>query len=104
MFFERQRSEEAKSVEWMARQRRKIDGGIREMAGLVGDRTFAVGREFSLGDIAVGTVMGYLAVRWPEYDWQSQYPDLAAYSTRIAQRPSFAGSMPVPQKISDKVM
>ena len=104
MFFERQRAEAAKSPEWMARQRRKIDGGVREMARLVGDRTFAVGREFSLGDIAVGTLIGYLAVRWPEYDWQSLYPNLAAFSARIEQRPSFKGSVPVPQKISDKVM
>ncbi len=88
----------------MARQRRKIDGGMREMARLVGDRTFAVGREFSLDDIAVGTVTGYLAVRWPEYDRQSQYPNLAASSERVEQRPSFKGSVPVPQKISDKVM
>jgi glutathione S-transferase len=63
-----------------------------------------VGREFSLGDIAVGTVIGYLAVRWPDYDWQSQHPNLAAFSARIEQRPSFKGSVPVPQKISDKVM
>ena len=48
--------------------------------------------------------MGYLAVRWPDYDWQSLYPNLAAFSARIEQRPSFAGSVPVPQKISDKVM
>ena len=104
MFFERMRSKQTQSQEWMARQRRKIDGGVREMARLVGDRTFAVGREFSLGDIAVGTVLGYLTVRWPEYDWRSQYPNLVAFSARMEQRPSFANSVPMPQKISDKVV
>lgn len=104
MFFERQRSEVAKSPEWMARQRRKIDGGMREMARLIGERTFAVGSEFSLGDIAAGTATGYLKVRWPEYDWQSQYPNLAAFSARIEERASFKDSVPVPQKITDRVM
>jgi glutathione S-transferase len=77
-FFERMRSDNAKSPEWIARQRRKIDGGVREMARLVGDRTFAVGNEFSLGDIAVGTALGYLSVRFPEFDWRNQYPNPAA--------------------------
>ena len=43
------------SPEWLARQRRRIEGGIAEMAGLVGKRQWAVGEAFSLGDIAVGT-------------------------------------------------
>jgi glutathione S-transferase len=103
-FFERMRAEDAKSPEWQARQRRKIDGGVREMARLVGDRSFAVGDHFSLGDIAVGTALGYLSVRFAEFDWRSQYPNLAVFSGRIEARPSFASSVPVPQKISDKVV
>ncbi|MET0674550.1 MAG: glutathione S-transferase N-terminal domain-containing protein [Bradyrhizobium sp.] len=103
-FFERMRAEGTKSPEWLARQRRKIDGGVREMARLVGDNTFAVGREFSLGDIAVGTALGYLAVRFPEFDWRSAYPNLAAFSARVEARPSFAATVPVPQKITDKVV
>jgi glutathione S-transferase len=42
-FFERMRPEHAKSPEWLARRRRKIDGGLREIARLVGDRHVAVG-------------------------------------------------------------
>jgi glutathione S-transferase len=101
-FFERMRSD--KSPEWLARQRRKINGGVREMANLVGERTFAVGREFGLGDIAVGTALGYLGVRFPEFDWRSQFPNLAIFSARTERRPSFASTIPVPQKISDKVV
>jgi glutathione S-transferase len=89
-FFERMRSD--RSPEWLARQHRKID------------RAFAVGREFSLGDIAAGTVLGYLSVRFSEFDWRTQYPNLAAFSARMETRPSFACTVPVPQKISDKVV
>ncbi len=103
-FFERMRSPEAKSPEWLSRQRRKIEGGVREMARLVCDQGFAVGSTLGLGDIAVGTTLGYLSVRLPEFDWRALYPNLAAFSARIEQRPSFAASVPVPQIISDKVV
>ena len=103
-FFERKRSPEAQSREWLARQRRKIEGGAREMARLIGDRTFAVGEMFGHGDIAVGTALGYLSVRFAEFDWRGLYPNLAAYSARLEARPSFAGSVPVPQTIADKVV
>jgi glutathione S-transferase len=103
-FFEQMRSAEGRSQHWLERQRRKIEGGVREMARLVGDRTFAVGDAFGLGDIAVGTALGYLLVRFPEFDWRSQYPDLAAFSARIEARPSFANTVPVRQMISDKVV
>jgi glutathione S-transferase len=103
-FFEQMRSAEGRSQHWLDRQRRKIEGGVREMARLVGDRPFAVGDQFGLGDIAVGTALGYLMVRFPEFDWRSQYPDLAAFSARIEARPSFANTVPVRQMISDKVV
>jgi glutathione S-transferase len=103
-FFERMRPEAMQSPEWIARQRRKIDGGVAEMARLIGDREFAVGDQFGLGDIAVGTALGYLSVRFPELGWRRLYPNLAAFCGRMEARPSFKGSIPVPQKISDKVV
>jgi glutathione S-transferase len=103
-FFERKRQPAAQSPEWLARQTRKIEGGVAAMARLIGRRTWAVGEQFSLGDIAVGTAMGYLAVRDPGTDWRGRYPDLALYCAGLEQRPSFQASRPVPQVISDRVM
>ena len=103
-FFERMRPEAQQSAEWLARQSRKIEGGVREMARLVGDRTFAVGDRFGLGDIAVGTALGYLSVRFPEFGWRALHPNLARFCARLETRPSFVGSVPVPQTISDKVV
>ncbi len=102
-FFERMRAEGA-SPEWTARQRRKIDGGVKEMARIVGNGDWAVGDRFSLGDIAAGTLVGYMAVRFPEFPWRTQYPNLAALSDRLEQRPSFKNSVPSVQKISDKIV
>jgi glutathione S-transferase len=103
-FFERMRPVPMQSPEWIARQRRKIDGGVAEMARLIGDREFAVGDRFGLGDIAVGTALGYLGVRFPEFGWRALHPNLAAFCGRMETRPSFKGSVPVPQQISDKVV
>ena len=103
-FFERMRGEGRVSASWLARQRRKVDGGLKEMARLVGTGPFAVGGRFSLGDIAAGTVTGYLGVRFPEMDWRGQYPGLAALCTRLEQRPSFLASVPFPQKIMETIV
>lgn len=92
------------SPEWLARQRRKIEGGVKEMARLVGSQTWAVGDRFSLGDIAVGTAVGYLSVRFQEMPWRTLYPNLAIFSDRLAQRPSFQASAPYAQTIQDKVV
>jgi glutathione S-transferase len=103
-FFERRRPLSCQSLAWSARQRRKIEGGVKEMARLVGDREWAVGDRFGLGDVAVGTALGYLAVRFGEFDWRRLYPNLAAFCDRVEQRPSFLGSRPVPQVIKDAVV
>lgn len=103
-FFEKARGEGRASPEWLARQRRKIDGGLREVARLIGTRQWAVGERFTLGDIAAGTVCGYVSLRFPELDWRALYPDLAAYSARIEQRESFRTTRPTPQQITEKIV
>ena len=104
LFWERQRPEGQQSIEWKARQMRKVDGGMAAIAGWVGTKPFLVGGQFGLADIAAGTVCGYLDVRFPDYPWRSRHPDLSDYSDALELRPSFAGSVPVAQMISDKVV
>lgn len=101
--FERMRSDGV-SAPWLARQRRKIEGGVAEMARLVGERQWAVGDAFGLGDIAVGTVLGYLSLRFQDLRWRALYPDLARFSDRLEQRTSFKDSVPFAQTITDKVV
>jgi glutathione S-transferase len=103
-FFERMRAEDKRSAEWAARQQRKIEGGLREIARLVGKRHYAVGEMFTLGDIAAATAVGYVSVRYPEMPWRSLYPDLAAYADRLDARPSFVATRPVAQSMKDKVV
>jgi glutathione S-transferase len=49
-------------------------------------------------------VTGYLSVRFPEFRWRVAYPNLAALSDRLEDRPSFRASVPVPQTIRDAVV
>lgn len=89
---------------WVARQRRKVVAGTAEIARLVRpDAPFANGHTFSLGDIAVGTVLGYLALRQSWFDWRGAHPHLAGLADRLAQRASFRDTVPTPQTITDKV-
>jgi glutathione S-transferase len=104
LFWERHRPVEHRSEEWMARQMRKVDGGMRALAEWAGDREWIIGDRFGLADIAAGTLVRYLDVRFPDYPWRTRHPNLARMSDRLEQRPSFKGSVPVPQTISDKVV
>jgi glutathione S-transferase len=103
VFFERMRGEHA-SAKWTARQVHKIEAGVGELARLVEQRQFAVGNKFGLADIAVGSALGYLKVRFKEFDWQALYPALANYSATLEQRLSFQETQPYPQTITDKVV
>jgi glutathione S-transferase len=104
LFWERHRPAAQQSTEWIARQRRKVDGGLRELTHLAGEREWVVGDRFGLADICVGTVLRYLDVRFPEHPWRSQYANLVTLSARMEARPSFAATVPVAQRISDKVV
>jgi glutathione S-transferase len=104
VFWERARADGARSDEWIARQLRKRDGGMKEISRLLGDRLFCVGDRLTLADIAVGSMLGWLNVRLSEYQWRDQYPNLARLQDRLEQRPSFKATVPYAQVITDKVV
>jgi glutathione S-transferase len=101
-FFERSRPEP--SVPWLARQMRKVQGGLENLAQTLGDRPWMVRDAFGLGDIAAGCVLGYLGVRFPDIAWRDRHPTLAAYAVRLEARPSFRATIPYPQPIRDAVV
>jgi glutathione S-transferase len=103
VFFEKMRPPEQQSTPWIARQMRKIDGGIADLARTVADKAFAVDR-FGLADIAIGCVLGYFDVRFADYDWRGRHPNLDTYTSRLFARPSFQATMPAPQVIRDAVV
>jgi glutathione S-transferase len=103
-FFERMRPEAHRSQPWMERQLRKVHGGFREIARLVPPEGFCVGDRFGLADIAVGTLLEYMIVRFPELDWRAAYPHLERLLARLSERPSFQETRPYPQRIEAGVI
>lgn len=103
-FFERKRPADKRSQPWLERQLRKMHGGLREVARLVPPAGYCVGQRFGLADIAVGTLVGYLAVRAPEITWHHEYPHLAELHARLSERPSFRDTAPYPQVVEDGVV
>ncbi len=104
ILFERMRPADGQSEPWIARQQRKIHGGVAALADAVGTRRYAIGDRFGLADIAIGSALGYLGVRYAAMDWRGTYPDLASYADGLFDRPSFAGSLPLAQAIRDRVV
>ena len=104
LFFERMRVAEHRSHPWMDRQLRKVQGGVAELARLIGERRYAVGDTFGLGDIAAGAALGYLEVRFKEFEWRGLYPGLAHYMDGLMQRKSFRDTVPYPQAIAASVV
>jgi glutathione S-transferase len=104
VFFERMRPEAHRSQPWIDRQMRKVRGGIAEIARVVGDRIYAVRESFGIADIAAGSVLGYLDVRFPELGWRTTHRNLARYMDGLMQRPSFRATVPYPQDISSPVV
>jgi glutathione S-transferase len=53
-----------------------------------------MGTPFTFADAAVGCALGYLLFRFPEIEWQAQYPNLARLYDKLLQRPSFSETIP----------
>lgn len=104
VIFERQRAEELRSAPWEERQMRKIEGGFKEVDCLVPEEGFCVGNRFGLGDIAVVSLLDYIALRLPDIRWQDAHPNLVAFQKRMADRPSIRDTVPHVQQIDQAVV
>ena len=103
IFIERQRAPGQQSLDWMQRQAGKVAAAVDEVARRIApDSEYAVGSRFGLGDVAVGCLLGYLDLRYPELPWR-KHAHMAALYERLSRRPSFQRTVPVAQTISSKV-
>ena len=79
---------------WIDRQMDKTQASLKAMSQGLGDKPFCAGIYLSLADIAVGCALGYLDFRFADVDWRTPYPNLAKLYDKLAQRPSFADTLP----------
>lgn len=78
-----------RSPEWVERNMTKIQGGLKAMSDGLGSNAWCFDNHFSLADIAVGVALGYLLFRFPEIQWQVEYPNLADFYAKLSTRQSF---------------
>ena len=82
------------SQAWIDRQMGKVHAALRQMSERLGENAWCFGNQITLADIAVGCALGYLAFRFPEIQWQSQYPNLDRLYKKLILRPSFKETEP----------
>ena len=103
-FFENSRGER-KSEEWMARQTRKIEGGLKALAEVVGKRQgeFLVGGRLSLADLAVVSMIDFL--RLNQHPALKPYEKvLFPYADKLDERDAFEQTKPFMFEIKDKIV
>jgi glutathione S-transferase len=88
------RSKAQRSQAWIDRQLGKVNAAVAAMSAGLGEKPFCAGNSLTLADIAVGCALGYLDFRFPHIDWRTSYPNLHRYFDKLAQRPSFADTLP----------
>ena len=99
VFFEVSRPEEKQSQEWMDRQNRKIDGGLRACDGLCkgrkGDFLIGDGTIFTIADIAVVCAVGQIDFGGMRPSWKETYPSLATWWEGMDSRENFKETRPI---------
>jgi len=94
IFLENKRPEAQRSAEWLDRQYGKIRAALVSMEAELGDHSYCMGVNYSLADIAVGCVLGYLDLRFAHIDWRSEHPNLDRLYKKLATRPAFVETAP----------
>jgi glutathione S-transferase len=85
---------EQQSSAWIDRQMGKIQNSLRQMSEMLGGDACCHGNQMTLADIATGCALGYLVFRFPNIQWQTQYPNLDRLYQKLLQRPSFIETEP----------
>jgi glutathione S-transferase len=88
------RTTEQRSQAWIDRQMGKIHTSLKAMSTGLADKAYCSGIHFSLADIAVGCVLGYLDFRFPQITWRGDYPNLAKLDDKLTLRQSFIDTKP----------
>lgn len=91
---ESRRPEQMQDPAFIAKQLGKVERGLKALSRELGNNRWCVDDAFSLADVAVGCVLGYLELRYQHINWQQQYPNLAEYYAELMTRASFKESAP----------
>ncbi|MEO8417338.1 MAG: glutathione S-transferase N-terminal domain-containing protein [Methylophilaceae bacterium] len=91
---ESRRPENLQDPVTISKQLGKVQRGLKALSEDLGDSKWCVDGTFSLADIALGCLLGYLELRYQDINWQQQYPNLARHYTALMKRASFKETVP----------
>ncbi len=89
--YESQRPAAQQSADWIDKQLGKVR---RSLEALEVDTAWRPSDAVDLGQIAVASALGYIALRMPDLLDRSLYPGLLAWQDRFSERPSMVATAP----------
>jgi glutathione S-transferase len=91
---ESRRPAEKQDADSIGKQLAKVERGLHVLSDALGENKWCVNDTFSLADIVLGCVLGYLAFRYTDNAWQTAYPNLARHYQAMLKRASFSETGP----------
>lgn len=88
------RAENSRDAALIEKQMGKVQRGLTQLNAELGESKWCVDDTFSLADIALGCMLGWLDLRYRELDWRETYPNLARHFEEMMKRPSFSETAP----------
>jgi len=95
VMLEQRKPSDLQSSTFIDKQMEKVEQGLAVLNEDVSKKKWCVDETFSLADIAVGCMLGYVSLRFKGMGWQDKYPSLSKHYTILSKRPSFKETAPV---------
>ena len=95
IMLERRKPEAQQAEKFIEKQYAKVENGLAVLNKDISKKKWCVNETFSLADIAVGCMLGYIGLRLKDLNWQDKYLNLAKHYTILSKRPSFKETAPV---------
>lgn len=76
------------------KQMGKVQRGLAQLNAELGESRWCVDDSFSLADIALGCMLGWLDLRYQDLAWRDSYPNLARHFDEMMKRQSFSETAP----------
>ena len=92
---EGRKPEAQQSQAYIEKHMSKVTDGLAKLNTDIAKKKWCVNETFSLADIALGCMLGYVDLRYKHLNWQENYPALAKHYSILIKRPSFKETMPI---------
>ena len=96
IMLEKRRINSQQNAEVFEKQMRKIELSLTWLNEEMEGKEYYLEDTFSYADIAVGSALGYVKLRYPEIDFKEEYLNLHRLYELLMQRPSFQMTVPEP--------